>query len=123
MPTFDWKTQGEHPSERFWIYWAATIPLTLLILIGWIFWWRFQKYYFAKEYLQVGSSVTTPTVTALVDYVTGGRVTLNWTGNVYPNSSSEASLDPEPPKRQRTLDSLFRIRTEKLSDDSNTEVA
>ena len=30
-------------SNKFWIYWAVTIPLTLLVMIIWRVWWLHQE--------------------------------------------------------------------------------
>jgi hypothetical protein len=31
-------------SKRFWIYWVVTVPLTLITLLGWGFWWRVERF-------------------------------------------------------------------------------
>ena len=40
MPVFNWVTASGNPiiSNRFWIYWAVTLPLTFLVLLIWIVW-------------------------------------------------------------------------------------
>jgi hypothetical protein len=46
MNMFNWQAPaGEHiVSDYFWVYFAITIPLTLLILSGWlVFYFFFQK--------------------------------------------------------------------------------
>lgn len=30
-------------SDRFWIYWAVTLPLTALIMLLWRVWWVWQQ--------------------------------------------------------------------------------
>jgi hypothetical protein len=41
---FDFKTSvGEDISSKFWIYWAITIPLTLIVLAAWIYWYQINK--------------------------------------------------------------------------------
>jgi len=30
-------------SNKFWLYWAVTIPLTLLVIIVWRVWWLYQE--------------------------------------------------------------------------------
>lgn len=54
MSMFQWQSNsggdGEQSSEivsdKFWIYWAATVPLTALTVLGWGVWWRWEL----KEY-------------------------------------------------------------------------
>lgn len=39
MPMFDWNAPvNKTLSHRFWIYWAVTIPLTVVVIVCWIFW-------------------------------------------------------------------------------------
>jgi flagellar biosynthesis/type III secretory pathway M-ring protein FliF/YscJ len=41
MPLFDWASStSSHISTtpHFWIFWAITIPLTLIVLALWAFW-------------------------------------------------------------------------------------
>jgi hypothetical protein len=40
MPLFNWDVDQSAPvvKERFWIYWAVTVPLTLTMLIIWLSW-------------------------------------------------------------------------------------
>lgn len=43
MSMFDWlhdATDNTRISPLFWIYWCATIPLTLVVLFGWWLWYR-----------------------------------------------------------------------------------
>lgn len=39
--------------QSFWIYWAVSIPLTLIVLLGWRIWWHYQKSYYTDQYLHV----------------------------------------------------------------------
>lgn len=41
---FDWKAGPESNvmSRHIWIYWAVTIPLTLLVLLIWVIWMKRQ---------------------------------------------------------------------------------
>ncbi|OCL10217.1 hypothetical protein AOQ84DRAFT_375108 [Glonium stellatum] len=45
MSMFNWQTtasnSGSHPSGYFWVYWAVTIPLTLVTLGGWYIWYQY----------------------------------------------------------------------------------
>ena len=45
MSMFNWQTSasgsGNHLSGYFWVYWAVTIPLTLVTLGGWYVWYRY----------------------------------------------------------------------------------
>ena len=44
MPLFEWDAVGDSKvvSNRFWIYWAVTIPLTFLTLLFWVLWTKRQ---------------------------------------------------------------------------------
>lgn len=46
MPLFDWDKAAPNTtgmvSDRFWIYWVVTIPLTSLTIILWAVWIRMQ---------------------------------------------------------------------------------
>lgn len=42
MPMFDWNAPPNHSlSNRFWIYWAVTIPLTVVVIGVWFIWINF----------------------------------------------------------------------------------
>ncbi|KAF7540555.1 hypothetical protein G7054_g1228 [Neopestalotiopsis clavispora] len=53
MGMFEWKSNGPDAdgagtasssiSPDFWMYWAVTIPLTVITLAGWGFWWKFEE--------------------------------------------------------------------------------
>lgn len=45
MSMFNWQASGTEPvlSSRFWIYWAVTLPLTLLVLLVWLSWLHQHK--------------------------------------------------------------------------------
>ena len=38
MSMFDWQSQEDVLSPRFWIYWAVTLPLTLSTVGIWLAW-------------------------------------------------------------------------------------
>jgi hypothetical protein len=45
MNMFNWlddaqQNSGRVVSSRFWIYWVATVPLTLAVMGGWYIWYR-----------------------------------------------------------------------------------
>jgi hypothetical protein len=42
IPLFDWDAESwqDVPKSRFWFYWAITIPLTIIVLVTWVFWQR-----------------------------------------------------------------------------------
>ena len=44
MPLFEWDAVGDSKivSNRFWIYWAVTVPLTFLTLLFWVLWTKRQ---------------------------------------------------------------------------------
>lgn len=67
MGIFDWQSDGSSSSANgsgssssggdddpvvgydFWVYWAITVPLTILILVLWRAWWVGQDRYFRKH--------------------------------------------------------------------------
>lgn len=51
MPLFNWQasTEREIAGPYFWMYWAITIPLTLLVLGSWAIWIHFKQKKQAKE--------------------------------------------------------------------------
>lgn len=49
-----------------WIYWVVSVPLTLIVLLSWRFWWHYQKIYYMRRYphameekVSLASNVTT----------------------------------------------------------------
>jgi hypothetical protein len=51
MSMFNWSADAGETvvSSRFWVYWATSIPLTIVISIGlYLYLWGFQKWY--KKY-------------------------------------------------------------------------
>lgn len=44
MDMFDWKQKRSEAvvSNRFWVYWAAALPLTAVTVLGWAAWWYFE---------------------------------------------------------------------------------
>jgi hypothetical protein len=48
MSMFQWQSSGggdqgsEIVSDKFWIYWAAAVPLTAFTVIGWGVWWKWE---------------------------------------------------------------------------------
>jgi hypothetical protein len=30
-------------SNLFWVYWAFTVPLTVIVAVGWRLWWSWEK--------------------------------------------------------------------------------
>jgi hypothetical protein len=56
MSMFDWQHGGgagdsgnRVVSGRFWIFWVIAVPLTMITLLGWGFWWRLEM----KRYKEV----------------------------------------------------------------------
>lgn len=46
MPLFEWNADtGAYPSSTpfQWIYWAITLPLTIILMIGWRAWWAIEE--------------------------------------------------------------------------------
>lgn len=56
MDMFDWNNNagGGAISDRFWIYWAVSVPLTLVTIAGWAIWWNFEKKRFKGTMDRVG---------------------------------------------------------------------
>ncbi|KAM7194451.1 hypothetical protein V8F20_007977 [Naviculisporaceae sp. PSN 640] len=63
MTMFDWQasssSQSASPSSdtsgqiivpQFWIYWAISVPLTIVILLAWRVWWHFQKESYERRF-------------------------------------------------------------------------
>ena len=46
MPLFDWSSSTSMPSAtgNFWVYWATTIPATILVLVIWRVWYVFNEW-------------------------------------------------------------------------------
>lgn len=47
MSMFDWQYESNSGgttllSNRFWIYWVVSIPLTMITLVGWAVWWKIE---------------------------------------------------------------------------------
>lgn len=59
MTMFDWSPDtGATPrmSSYMWLYWAVTIPLTLLVMVLWLFWARREQ---SKAEMRLGRRRTT----------------------------------------------------------------
>ncbi|KAH7109098.1 hypothetical protein B0J11DRAFT_620492 [Dendryphion nanum] len=56
MSMFDWQYSGDGGesgavvSSKFWVYWVIAIPLTLITLFGWGFWWRVEMKRFEHNF-------------------------------------------------------------------------
>lgn len=46
MTVFDWTATGVVVSRDIWIYFAITVPLTVVVLAAWVLWlsWSERKY-------------------------------------------------------------------------------
>ena len=55
MSMFSWSQSASESdtssfvSNKFWIYWAVTIPLTMLVIILWRVWWLWQERSYQRE--------------------------------------------------------------------------
>ena len=51
MPLFDWQAARGSPvvTHRFWIYWAITIPLTIVVVAIWFVWIAMKASRHARE--------------------------------------------------------------------------
>lgn len=60
MGMFTWSSGGTTSntsntlsiSRDFWIYWAVTVPLTIITLMGWAIWWKFEEYRYDRNIKQ-----------------------------------------------------------------------
>ena len=59
MPLLSWDATSwtEVPTTHFWVYWAVTIPLTLLTLYAWYAWQRYRDALSEEEDRQARGSV------------------------------------------------------------------
>ena len=57
MPLLDWQARDGAPiiSDRFWIYWAVTIPLTIVVLIVYSTWYCLNDHHSVRSGLDQGS--------------------------------------------------------------------
>lgn len=59
MSMFDWQASSTPNTtngvvvSNIWIYWAVSLPLTLVVLGGWRFWWHHQEGYYMRKYPHV----------------------------------------------------------------------
>lgn len=40
---------GSSVSPDLWIYWAVAVPLTIVTLVGWAVWWKFEEYRYDRD--------------------------------------------------------------------------
>jgi hypothetical protein len=62
MSMFDWQATPPNASPQnengkavtvtanFWMYWAVSVPLTFVVLLGWRIWWHHSKSYYKRKY-------------------------------------------------------------------------
>jgi hypothetical protein len=54
---FNWQSSSSSSStpslvsSYFWIYWAFTIPLTILVAFSWRLWWAWEKLHLDQDVL------------------------------------------------------------------------
>ncbi|KAK6351433.1 hypothetical protein TWF718_004593 [Orbilia javanica] len=46
MPVLNWeaKSYSEVMTDKFWVYWAVTLPMTLLVVLAWVAWTKRQSW-------------------------------------------------------------------------------
>jgi hypothetical protein len=51
MPLFEWNSSASSSGAtgHFWIYWAATIPATISVLVVWRLWYVFDEWRWSCE--------------------------------------------------------------------------
>lgn len=55
MSMFDWHASTSKESgsgvvsSYFWVYWAITLPLTLIVAFSWRLWWSWEKRNFDRD--------------------------------------------------------------------------
>lgn len=61
MSLFEWDaTKGsEVVNRRFWVYWAITIPLTIVTFMAWMLWLRYQREDAARKRIDATTTTTT----------------------------------------------------------------
>jgi hypothetical protein len=37
-------------SRNFWMYWAVSVPLTIVVLLAWRTWWHREKHHYQHKY-------------------------------------------------------------------------
>ncbi|KAF3218167.1 hypothetical protein TWF106_007761 [Orbilia oligospora] len=52
MPVLNWeaKSYPEVTTDKFWVYWAVTLPMTLLVILTWIVWTKRQSWLNRKDH-------------------------------------------------------------------------
>ncbi len=48
MPLFDWSSTSL-VTGKFWVYWAVTVPATILVLVAWRIWYVFDEWRYRLE--------------------------------------------------------------------------
>lgn len=71
-------------NDKFWIYWAISVPLTIITLIGWGFWWRVEMERYPKDETEKEELKTPP------GWIAQMMETLGWSKDeVFPPSQTE----------------------------------
>jgi hypothetical protein len=66
MNMFNWQLSisgasgGRVVSSSFWIYWAVTVPLTIVVAISWRLWWGWEKRHYDKDVLLEIENIEAP---------------------------------------------------------------
>ncbi|KAK6536837.1 hypothetical protein TWF281_001047 [Arthrobotrys megalospora] len=52
MPVLNWeaKSYSDVMTEKFWVYWAVTLPMTLLVVLAWVAWTKRQSWLSRKDH-------------------------------------------------------------------------
>ena len=82
MSMFNWQAStlsdddGPVVVPQFWIYWAISVPVTVLILLAWRIWWHFQKAEYERRFQKPGDAMDSQP--SWKSYLQGVRVPEGW---------------------------------------------
>jgi hypothetical protein len=119
MTMFDWQYSGDGGAEagvvsnRFWIYWAIAVPLTMITLLGWGFWWRIEM----KRYQTVFKHATGETGEKSADKEEIDMRTQGRESNRLQRMDSEDFMQ-EAPTYRRIWGAILGVGRRRYQDDS-----
>lgn len=119
MSMFDWQSSGSTSdngssdivASNFWIYWATTVPLTLVILVAYRLWWRRQKVIYAERYEAKTGQSELARSDFSSDYLTGSASNGSRLGSMRGESAENGSPMDYPDARGPPRVSIERRRS------------